>query len=87
MAEPKKPAGATHEAGPEEPTRYAETMPMGEGEEGEGGLSFDYGTPPGEEAPGEEATGGFSFEYGTVGGEEAPGEEATGGLSFEYGTV
>lgn len=63
MAEPKKPAGATAEAGPEEPTRYIEQQPMGEGEEGEaeGGKAFDYMAV--EEEIAEGAEGGKSFDY------------------------
>jgi hypothetical protein len=78
MAEPKKPAGATHEAGPEEPTRYIEQQPMGEGEEGEGGKDFDY--PPVEEAD-EGTLGGKDFDYPPA---EEVDEEAQGGKSFDY---
>jgi hypothetical protein len=76
MAEPKerKPAGATHEPGPEEPTRYTEQQDPAAAEEGEGGKSFEYGPEPEEElAEGEQ--GGQSFDYGGESTEPEEGSE------------
>jgi hypothetical protein len=83
MAEPKKPAGATQQAGPEEPTRYLEQQPMGvEGEEGDGGKSFDYIVPEPEPEAGDEV-GGEAFDYIPPEPEPEVGTEV-GGQSFDY---
>jgi hypothetical protein len=81
MAEPKKPTGATQQAGPEEPTRYIEQQPMGAEGEGEEYIpSFDYVYVEPEPEEGEEV-GGQSFDYVQV-EEVAEGEEYV--PTFDY---